>query len=294
MGAPPAMSVTPELRARLRALRFDARLRADATGFGRHAGRSLGAGLEFERYRAYEPGDEPRRVDWKLYARSDRFFVRDSTRESPLTVWALLDTTASMAQADRARPDFAKLDAGKLLIACLGEIATRHGDAFGVIAVGGDAIHCLPAGAGPRHCERLLQAVARFTSAGEWPAVSRLRAVWERIRAEATVVMISDGFDPGVAQLAIRLANARRQVLSLGLVSVEERDFPFDGGFVFRDPETGRELRVDAGRAREEFLARFAAARAALVRELAASGIRHVDQHLDEAPDRALGRLLRT
>jgi uncharacterized protein (DUF58 family) len=293
MGAAPAMSVTPELRARLRALRFDSCLRADERGFGQHAGRSLGAGLEFERYRAYEPGDEPRRVDWKLYARSDRFFVRDSTRESPLSVWALLDTTASMAQADRALPDFAKLDAAKLLIACLGEIATNHGNAFGVIAAGGDGIRCLPAGMGARHRERLLLAVAGFTSRGTWPAAAALRSIWERIRADATVLVLSDGFDPGVAQLAARLASARRQVLSLGLVSVEEREFPFAGGFVFRDPETGRELRVDADLTRDEFLARFAASRMALVRELAASGIRHVDHHLDEAPDLALGRLLR-
>ncbi|PSD26643.1 DUF58 domain-containing protein, partial [Stenotrophomonas maltophilia] len=66
--------------------------------------RSRGAGLEFAQYRAYEPGDELRQIDWKLYARSDRFFVRESERESPITVWLLLDATASAGQADRAAP----------------------------------------------------------------------------------------------------------------------------------------------------------------------------------------------
>jgi uncharacterized protein (DUF58 family) len=292
VAASPAISITPELRARLRGLRFDTRLRANAGGFGQHAGRNLGAGLEFERYRAYEPGDEPRRVDWKLYARSDRYFVREATRESPLTVWAVLDATASMAQADRLRPDYAKLDAAKLLIACLGEIAANHGDALGVIAVGGDALTYVPAGSGARHRERLLRDVAGVTCGGAWPAAPRLRPIWERVGAEAAVVILSDGFDAGVTELAARLAAARRQVLSLGLVSAEERDFPFAGGFVFRDPETGRELRVDADRTRDEFLARFSASRSALVRELAASGIRHVDHCIDRPPDLALGRLL--
>jgi len=286
--------IPPDLRVRLRSLRFDGRFRARERGVGQHAGRSLGAGLEFEQYRAYEPGDEPRRVDWKLYARSDRFFVRDATRESPLTVWVLLDATASMAQSDRARPDYTKLDAAKLMIACLGDIAANHGDAFGVIALGGKSLRHVPAGSGARHRDRLLQSVERLTCGGEWPAPARLRPLWEQVGADAVVVAISDGFEAGVAQLAARLSAARRQVRFLGLVSAEERDFPFTGGFTFRDPETGRELGVDGDRIRDEFLARFQASRAALGRELAASGVLHVDHCLDEAPDVALRRLLQS
>ena len=79
-----------------------------------HASRSRGAGLEFAQYRGYEPGDEPRRIDWKLFARSDRYFVREAERDSPLTLWIVIDASASMALADRARPDFSKLEAAKL------------------------------------------------------------------------------------------------------------------------------------------------------------------------------------
>jgi hypothetical protein len=80
-----------------------------------HASRSKGAGLEFAQYRAYEPGDEPRRIDWKLFARSDKFFVREAEEESPIAIWILLDASASMAQADRVRPDWSRFDAAKLL-----------------------------------------------------------------------------------------------------------------------------------------------------------------------------------
>jgi uncharacterized protein (DUF58 family) len=211
-------------------------------GLGQHLSRSRGAGVEFEQYRAYEYGDEPRRVDWKLYGRSDRFFVRDATRESPRNVWVLVDATASMAQSDARRPEYSKLGAAKLLSACLAEIAAAHGDSLGLIAIGGAGLQLIPAGSGRRHRDRLLLALEALSCGGSWPASpATLRPVWERIEGDSLVVFISDGFDAALPEFALRLAAARRHVLSLGLVSCEERDFPFEGGFVFRDPETGAE-----------------------------------------------------
>ena len=93
------------------------------------------------------------------------------------------------------------------------------------------------------------------------------------------------------ARLAERLAAARREVLSVQMLTAEERDFPFRGGHRFRDPETGEELLSDGDVVRADFLARFAAARAALASRLAASGIRHVEYVLDEALDLPLRRL---
>src|SRR5689334_8376757 len=112
----PAVSLIPaDVRARLKNLRLRARHGAGGDGLGQHQSRSRGAGLEFAQYRAYEPGDEPRRIDWKLYARSDRFFVRESERDSPLTIWIVIDASASMAQCDAAQPTWRKLDAAKTI-----------------------------------------------------------------------------------------------------------------------------------------------------------------------------------
>jgi uncharacterized protein (DUF58 family) len=277
----------------LRGLRFESPFPASGLGLGQHLGRSRGAGVEFEQYRAYEYGDEPRRVDWKLYGRSDRFFVRDATRDSPRNVWVLIDATASMAQADARRPEYSKLAAAKLLAACLAEIAAAHGDSLGLIGIGGAGLQLIPAGVGSRHRDRLQLALENLSCAGTWPAAAAtLRPVWERIEGDSAVVILTDGFDTAVSEFALRLAAARRHVLLLGLVSCEERDFPFAGGFVFRDPETGAECRVDAAAARADYLARFTRARAELARRLAQGGIRHVDHCLDEPPDIPLRRLL--
>ena len=121
--------IPADVRSRLKDLRLTSRRAVGLHGIGLHHSRSRGAGLEFAQYRAYEPGDELRQIDWKLYARSDRFFVREAERESPLAVWLLLDASASMNQADAARPQWSRLDAAKALVACVAELALRQSEA---------------------------------------------------------------------------------------------------------------------------------------------------------------------
>lgn len=278
------------LRAQLKALRLSARHAQSAQGFGQHASRHRGAGLEFAQYRAYEPGDEPRRIDWKLYARSDRYFVRDAERDSRLTLWLLIDATASMAQEDAARPGWSRLGATKTLAACAAEIALAQGDAFGLIAIG-ERVTALAAEGGPRHRDRLHIELQRLSCAGRWPDESALRPLWERIEPGALVLALSDAFDPAWPALLERLAAARREVLSVQLLTVGERDFPYAGGYLFRDPETGAERRVEGAAARADFLVRFAQARADLARRLAAGGIRHLEYVLDEPLERPLQQL---
>ncbi|ALN61970.1 hypothetical protein GLA29479_1086 [Lysobacter antibioticus] len=287
--------IPPPVRARLRSLRLLSRRAVGTHGIGLHNSRSRGAGLEFAQYRAYEPGDELRQVDWKLYARSDRFFVREAERESPLAVWLLVDATASMNQCDAARPDWSRLDAAKALAACVAELALRQGDRFGLIALREDGVRLVAPATGARQRDRLWLELHALSAQGAWPAAQRLRPLWERIAAGDLVLMLGDGFDDGsdegAVAIAERLASARREVLSIRILTAEERDFPFRGGYHFRDPETGEELLGDGAALRDEFLVRFAAARKALDARLDASGIRHTEYVLDEALDLPLRRL---
>ncbi|HET9033828.1 MAG TPA: DUF58 domain-containing protein [Dokdonella sp.] len=283
--------LTDELRARLRDLRLSARSAAGGNGLGMHASRSRGAGLEFAQYRGYEPGDEPRRIDWKLYARSDRYFVREAERDSPLTIWIVIDASASMAQADQARADYSKLDAAKLLAACTIELALRQGDRFGLIGLSSQALRFVADAAGPRQRDRCLLELAALNSGGLLPDAKKLRPLWERILPGSLVLLLSDCFDDDLVELATRLAAARREVLSIQLISAEERDFPFRSGHRFRDPETGAELRIDARLAREGFIKRFEAARAELAKRFAAAGVLHVEHVLDRALDEPLQKL---
>lgn len=287
----PATLIPAELRARLRGLRLVARSGAGGDGLGQHMSRSRGAGLEFAQYRAYEPGDELRRIDWKLYARSDRYFVREAERDSPLTAWAIVDASASMRQRDAARPDLSKLDAARTLAACLFELALRQGDRFGLVGLSGAATSFAAAGGGARQRDRCALALERLAAAGGWPDGTALQPLWERIAAPAVVLLLSDFFDEAAAALALRLAAARREVLTVQLLTAEERDFPFAGGHRFVDPESGAERRVEAAAVRRDYLERFGAARAELGRRFRAAGIRHVECFLDRPLDAPLHAL---
>lgn len=286
--------IPPAVRARLRNLRLTSKRAVGTQGIGVHSSRSRGAGLEFAQYRAYEPGDELRQIDWKLYARSDRFFVREAERESPLAVWLLLDASASMRQEDAVRPGWSRLHAGKALAACVAELALRQGDRFGLIVLRGDGLRLLAPATGARQRDRLLLELHGLSAQGAWPAAEQLRPLWERIGSGDLALMIGDGFDEGSLEVAERLASARREVLSLRILTAEERDFPFRGGYRFRDPETGEELLGDGAALREEFIARFATARRMLDARLDASGIRHAEYVLDEELDLPLRRLFGT
>lgn len=287
----PESLIPADLRARLKDLRLVARHPSTARGFGLQSSRNRGTGMEFAQYRAYEPGDEPRLIDWKLLARSDRYYVREAERDSPLTVWLLIDATASMAQADRARPGWSRLSAAKVFAACVIELALRQGDRFGIAMVDGDGVRLIPAGSGARHRDRCVLELHRMRAHGAWPSEARLALLWQHVGADAMLLMLSDGFDPACIDLAERLAAARREVLSVQILTSEERDFPFRGGFVFHDAETGAELRCDGEAVRAQFLARFDAARAELAARMATSGIRHLAYVLDEPLELPLQRL---
>lgn len=281
----PTDLIPPDVRSRLKRLRIVSRRALGRQGFGLHHSRSRGAGLEFAQYRAYEQGDELRQVDWKLYARSDRFFVREAERESPLALWVLIDASASMTQADAARPQWTRLQAAKTIAACLGEIALRQGDRPGLVVLHEDGLRLLPPGDGSRQRDRLQLELHSLSAGNRFPDAERLKPAWERIAAGDLVVLLSDGFDEACIAMAEQLSAARREVLFVQLLTAEERDFPFRDGHRFVDPETGEELRGDGAALREEFLRRFAEAQRALQARLEHAGIAHVGYWLDQPPD---------
>ncbi len=282
--------IPADVRSRLRTLRLASR-RTGQAGIGAHASRNRGTGLEFAQYRAYEPGDEPRAIDWKLYARSDRFFVREAERDSPLALWIVVDASASMGQDDAARPGWSRLAAATALAACLAELALREGDRFGWIVLDPADVRLVAPAGGRRQRDRLLVDLAGLRAGGGWPAAGRLAPLWERIGPHDLVAVLSDLFDEAAVALAERLAAARREVVAVQILTAEERDFPFAGGHRFVDPETGAAVPGDGAALRSGFVARFAAAQAALAARLAGSGVRQATYVLDEpldAPLRAL------
>ena len=284
-------ALPPEVLARLRPLRLHTRLGAAAHGHGLHASQQRGSGLEFSQYRSYEQGDDLRQVDWKLFARSDRYFVREAERESPLAAWIVLDVTASMAQTDQARPHVTRLDVAKQIAACAVQVALQGGDRFGLIAVNDAQVQPTPSGLGARHRDRCLLAIDGMSSAGRWPDATRLSPAWNMLGPHSLVLLLSDCFDDDVVEMAEKLAATGRDVCLLQILMADERDFPFRGGHLFVDTENANTLLGDADALRADYLQRFADARSALQARCAHAGIRMATHFSDAAIDAPLHAL---
>ncbi len=257
----------PHLLASTRGLSLAARQLATGLLPGLHASRRTGLAREFSQYRAYQPGDDPRHVDWKLYARSDRYFVRESDVETALTLRVVLDATASMSQTDTIGPNTGhrKFDSARLLAAALAYLGQAQGDHVGLHAVVGDRVVSVPPGQQRQPFERIIRTLERLEPAGRWPADPRpLHAALladSRSSADAQtreiVVVLTDGHEHGEEmRAALAPLRARRYELILfHLVGRDEIDFPFHGPIRFEDLETGEVLETDADAARPAILA---------------------------------------
>jgi len=285
------LDLPPDLRSRLRRLSLTPRGAATLTGDGMHASRDHGGAMEFAQYRGYERGDDLRRIDWKLYARSDRFFVTDAERDSPVAIWIVIDASASMAQADLATPDWSRFDAARRLAASLIEVALHQGDRFGLIVAGKDGPSVYAPASGRRNRDRMLLALAPLRAGGVVQWERDLALFGGRIGAGNLVVVLSDGFDEGCVAAAERLAASGRDVSFVQILTADERDFPFEQSFRFQDPETGTQVVGDGRSLRDDFLSRFAQARAALAAQLTRKGVRHVEHFVDEGADLPIQKL---
>ena len=234
------MLATPALLAHTKDLDLVIRHILAGLGHGIHAGRERGAGVEFSEYRAYAPGDEWRRVDWKLLARADRYYVREAERDSHVATWLWLDASASMAEPSRSGvAGLDKLWYARTMLACLAAIAQRQGDAFGLVVCSGDRVHLTPASRGPRQMQRVLAQLSRTVPAGGLPDSAQLRASLPFVRSPGLVFAASDFLDwpSPQAEALMRLRRMRHDVRLLCLQTRAECDATFEAGSTWRDPE---------------------------------------------------------
>lgn len=213
-------------------------------GHGLHAGRERGAGVEFSEYRAYAPGDEWRRVDWKLLARADRYYVREAERDSHVAIWLWLDASASMAEPSRTVEGLDKLWFARTMLGCLAGIAQRQGDAFGLVVCGGGKTRFTPAARGPRQLQKVLAQLSNAGAEGGLPDAQALRATLQLTEARSLVFAASDFLDwpSPLGAALLRLRSMRHDVRLLTVRTQAECDADFSGKVAYRDPEQGEAL----------------------------------------------------
>jgi uncharacterized protein (DUF58 family) len=262
----------------LRALELSIGRRMEGLLAGDYRSVLLGDGTELAQVRPYVPGDDVRRIDWNVTARTRVPHVRVQLAERVLVTWLVLDTSASMqfGTAERRKADVAE---GVAL--AVGHVATRRGNRLGLVTFGDSRARSLPPKQGRIGLIGLLaglreepdETAVGATSLGE--ALTRTAALG---RQRAAVVVVSDFRGPLDWRRPLLDLAARHDVVAVEIRDPREQELPNAGALWLVDPETGRQLRVDtrSPRLRARFAAAAATERAEVARVLASAGARHV------------------
>jgi uncharacterized protein (DUF58 family) len=245
---------------------------------GDHRGRGLGEGLDLDRIRPYEPGDDVRRIDWNATARSMVPQIREDVPDRQLTAWIVLDASPSMhfGTADRRKADVAE---GAALV--VGRYVARRSDRLGVVTFGaGREVVTPPAGGrnGMAGLLRALHADVPEEGGGATSIARALRTIAASRTTAGLVTLISDFRGPLDWQRELTAVAARHTVLATEIVDPREGELVDVGELTLIDPETGRTLRVDTRdrRLRDAFATAASDERAALAAEFRRLGIRHL------------------
>ncbi len=278
----------PAVIARLGTMELKARTVVEGFLSGLHRSPYKGFSVEFAEYRQYLPGDDLSTLDWKVYARSDRHYVKKFEEETNLEAHLLLDTSASMAY--RGAAPMSKLEYGCVLAASLAFLMNRQRDAAGLIAFDDRIRFRLPAGSRRGHLHALMLALERM-QAGSTSNVGRpLHQFAEALTKRSLVVLISDLLDdPEPAVRGLRHLKFRgTDVIVFQLLDPNELTFPFRGPSKFRDLESEAEVLAEPSAIRTAYLRELAGLTLRYDRELRGAGIDFVQLDTSQPLDFAL------
>ncbi len=235
-----------------------ARIVADALFAGGHRSRRFGSSTEFAEHKVYTPGDDLRRLDWRVMGRIDRSYVRRTEDETRTDVVIVVDTSNSMAYAGGARGAVgaSKLDVARTAAAAVAFVAHHGQDAPGISLFAGDEHASLPPRGRGDTLGHIGELLVGAKAQGPTHLAKTLARVVERIRRKTVVVVISDFIDAGAESLGALALLRRRggEAIVLQVMHDDELDFPFDGVVRFEDLEGDREVQVDAPLVRTAYL----------------------------------------
>lgn len=238
----PTTFLDPRVLARISNLELLARTVVDGFINGLHRSPYLGLSLDFAEHRAYMPGDDIRRVDWRLYARTDRYFVKEFEADTNSNFVVLLDGSRSMSYVGTGVPKF---DYARYLAACLTYFVREQRDRVGLAVFDEDVVEYVPPSA--KHRDVILHTLDRLRpGTGRGKLGPPLVRIADRLRRRGLTVLISDLYEPPEAVLdAVKPLRGRgHDLIVFHLLDPTELDFPFDEATNFEEIETGERLPV--------------------------------------------------
>jgi len=239
---PGAGFIDPKVLARIGNLELVAKTVVEGFLNGLHRSPHLGASMDFAEHRAYMPGDDIRRIDWKLYARSDRYHIKEFEADTNTNFLVLLDVSSSMRYAGPG--SIPKIDYARFLAASLTYFSHHQRDRVGMATFDQDVIEYVPPSA--KHLNVVLHTLDRMKPGAKGELEAPLRKISESIRRRSIVALISDLYhEPEQVLRAIsHLKGKGNDLLVFHILDKAELEFPFDEASQFEDIESGERLPV--------------------------------------------------
>jgi uncharacterized protein (DUF58 family) len=234
---------------KLNNLQLAGKLVSEQLMLGIHHSKRFGYGIEFEQYRHYEPGDDPKRIDWKLYARTGKHLVRESSTESNFHIRFIIDLSGSMNYSENG---VSRLQYCKILLASLAYLGYRQGDLMSLYALQNDELKTLVA-SGKQAFQRILYTLEKAEASGEWKNSEPKFPQFQQKEKEV-VVFASDFLQINDEWLKLiqNMANPHREVMIFQVLGKQELDFDLKGFYRFKDLETGNEVELQAESIKDE------------------------------------------
>ncbi|WP_217607344.1 DUF58 domain-containing protein [Chitinophaga sp. GbtcB8] len=245
-----------------------------------------GTGLEFSQYRSYQPGDDLRWLDWKMYARSDRYYIRESEMETSISVRILIDASNSMNHRDGP---LSKMDYARYLAAALAYLAYMQGDAIGLYIFQGGQLFSLPSRKDPQHLSRIFYQMENIKAAGKFTEPVQYKQLFTGERRKELLIFITDMYQQQgeISGLLSSLAALQHELIVFHLMGKNELGLDFAGYTTLQDLETGKTVSINSAEMRKAYTEKLqqylAATRMQLLEQQIFYRLISTDQPLDKA-----------
>ena len=273
------------LLARISDLALLARTVVDGFMHGQHRSMRKGSSTDFAQHRAYQPGDDLRRIDWRLLGRTDRFYMKEFEADTNASVIFALDSSASMDYGSRS---VTKYEYGRFLVASLAWLSQHQGDRVGLATFANDLVAVVPPST--RHLQLLLHTLGQSRAVGAGSLTAAVDRLTHLTTRAGIVVLVTDCYESPeeLGRCADALRMRGQDLIIFHVVDAAERDFPFTAAATFEDSESKTRIAVRPDDLRKHYLEQARAHHAAVAKRLVASGADYVRIDTDQPLDRAL------
>ena len=281
--------IDPEVLARIDNLELIARGVVDGFISGLHQSPMLGMSVDFAEHRAYMPGDDVRHIDWRLFARTDRLYIKEFEADTNTNLHLLLDVSKSM---DFGSGAVTKLEYAKFLAASLAYLSMRQRDRIGLITFDDDIVENIPPSV--KHFSAVLHTLERIGAGGASDYRRPLERIAESLRRRSLVVLISDLYESPETLLPSinRLRYRGNDLIVFHLLDPLELSLDLGDASSVEDLETGTDLPIASGEFREQYRRLIEAHRSELEQRLGGNGIDYIFADISQPLDAALFRYL--